>query len=485
MPEISRPTSRTMSLADLQPADYNPRADLQPGDPDYENIKTSIETYGLIDDLVFNEQTGNLVGGHQRLKVLQQMGVESVEVKVVDLSPGMERSLNLMLNKAVGRWDDEKLVALVDELGTMEDAGPTGWADDELAPIRSRLDIENENNEIDEPDLPGLPDDPITKHGDLYKLGGHALMCGDCREADDAKRLFRGELFSMAVTSPPYAAQRKYDESTSFKPIPPDQYVEWFCAVQENIATNMKEDGSWFVNIKEHCEDGQRVLYVKDLTLAHVREWGWLFVDEFIWTHGGTPKAVRQRFKNGWEPIFQFTRGRHKFRPDAVMHKTDSTVDWKGQHPSQNDGSGLSIKGKSSADLQGKCDALAVAKRSGHVIRTKKYTPEIQGEKGQTTIAPDVLMAYPSNVISPGKNKEALGHAAAFPVGLPEFFIKAYTDENDTVYDPFMGSGTTLIAAEKLGRKCFGMEISPAYCDVTVQRWEALTGKKATREEAE
>jgi DNA modification methylase len=75
-----------------------------------------------------------------------------------------------------------------------------------------------------------------------------------------------------------------------------------------------------------------------------------------------------------------------------------------------------------------------------------------------------------------------IAHEAAFPPDLPAFFIKAYSDKGDNVYEPFCGSGTTLIAAEQLSRKCYGMEISPAYCDVIVKRWETLTGKKATRQ---
>ncbi|GAF79444.1 unnamed protein product, partial [marine sediment metagenome] len=149
-----------------------------------------------------------------------------------------------------------------------------------------------------------------------------------------------------------------------------------------------------------------------------------------------------------------FTRGRHKFRPDSVMHATSGAIDWGGRHPSQDDGHGLRQK--------------------------RKYTPDIQGQSGQETIPPDVDFAYPSNVISPGKNREALGHGAAFPVALPSFFIKAYSDEGDAILDPFMGSGSTLIAAEQLDRKCYGIEISPAYCDIIIRRWEEFTGKKAT-----
>jgi DNA modification methylase len=277
--------------------------------------------------------------------------------------------------------------------------------------------------------------------------------------------LMQGAQVNLAVTSPPYASQRKYDESSGFQPIHPDQYVAWFDAVQANIAEALAPDGSWCLNIKEHCEDGQRVLYVKDLTLAHVRQWGWRFVDEYVWTHGGTPKAAVNRFKNGWEPVFHFTRGYHKFRPDAVMHKTDKVPDWEGQHPS-------------AESLQGEREWRKMDSGGDGDM----YGEHRQGEQGHgaTFVASDG-MAYPSNVLSLGKNRDALGHAAAFPVKLPAFFIKAYSDEGDSVYDPFIGSGTTLIAAEQLDRTCYGIEISPRYCDVIVERWQNLTGQSATR----
>ena len=94
-------------------------------------------------------------------------------------------------------------------------------------------------------------------------------------------------------------------------------------------------------------------------------------------------------------------------------------------------------------------------------------------------------LAYPGNRLPTfAATHEALGHAAAFPVGLPAWFMQAYTDEDDTVYDPFMGSGSTLIAAEQEHRRAFGMEISPIYCDVIVMRWQEYTGEQAIHAES-
>jgi site-specific DNA-methyltransferase (adenine-specific) len=105
-------------------------------------------------------------------------------------------------------------------------------------------------------------------------LGDHRLLCGDCRDFGAIDRLFGATKANVVVTSPPYASQRKYDESSGFRPIPPDEYVAWFRDVAANVHTVLAEDGSYFLNIKEHCEDGERSLYVKDLVIAHRRQWG-------------------------------------------------------------------------------------------------------------------------------------------------------------------------------------------------------------------
>ena len=90
-------------------------------------------------------------------------------------------------------------------------------------------------------------------------------------------------------------------------------------------------------------------------------------------------------------------------------------------------------------------------------------------------------MAYPSNVLRVGKNRDAIGHPAMFPIELPEFFIKAFSDESDAILDPFMGGGSTLIASEQTGRTCYGIEMSPTYCDIIIARWERLTGGEAVK----
>jgi DNA modification methylase len=252
-------------------------------------------------------------------------------------------------------------------------------------------------------------------------------------------RLLDGAKVNVAITSPPYASQREYDHASGFTPIPPDEYVAWYRDVAAVVELVLAPDGSYFLNIKEHSEEGERSLYVKDLVIAHRRQWGWRFVDEFCWrnTANGVPGKWPNRLKNAWEPVFHFCRSKDiKFRPKAAGHQSEDVVVYSPDNPSAPSGSGLLGCG---AD-------------------------KITG------------IAWPSNVIEAKAEGSQGSHSAPFPRALVEFFVKAFSDPGDSVYDPFMGSGTTMAAAHVLGRTGYGCEISPAYCDVILRRMEELAG---------
>jgi DNA modification methylase len=308
-----------------------------------------------------------------------------------------------------------------------------GFDDGEIDGLIDALEEDGGEEPSDgDDDVPDVDEgEPSSQLGEIYDLGPHRLICGDCRDSATVARLMDGRRVSIAFTSPPYASQRKYDESSGFTPIPPDEYVEWFEGVQAAVRENLADDGSWFVNIKEHCEDGQRHLYVKDLTIAHVRAWGWRFVDELCWRRNGMPGLFGDRFKNEWEPVFHFSRGPSKFRPDSVREPRDSTTN------------------------EFRPDPLQV--RQGKTTRSESRTYN---------------SALPGNVLDCAMGSNAgSGHSAAFPTSLPSFFIRAFSDSGDVVFDPFMGSGTTIIAAAVTGRVAYGSEISPKYCDLIRRRW--------------
>lgn len=431
------------AVKDFVPYARNPRKN----DAVVDQMAASIREFGFkVPVLALSD--GTIIDGHLRLKAARKLKLESVPVILCDeWTPAQVKAFRLMANKSVSwaEWDAELLRIEMEELKSLDfDLELTGFGENELAQMLEPAHLDG----LTDPDsVPELPSNPITAPGDLWILGKHRLLCGDSRDCSAVKAALDGRKANICVTSPPYASQRKYDESSDFKPIHPDKYVDWFADVAANIAENLAEDGSYFLNIKEHCEDGQRHLYVKDLTIAHVRTWGWLFIDEFCWKRAGVPGKWNNRFKNAWEPIFHFSRtGRIKIFHDAVAHESKHVFDYSPANGKSISGSGLLGK--------------------EHAARFKEG------------------LACASNVleIGTGGSKVSGEHPAEYPVALPEFFIRAFTGSEDVVFDPFSGSGSTLIAAEKNGRCGIGIELSPAYCDVTVRRWQDFTGSEAILE---
>jgi DNA modification methylase len=406
-------------------------------------IAGSLTTFGQRRPLVVWENI--IIAGNGTVEAAKSIGWDKIEITRVptDWTHDQARAYALADNRTaeLAEWDNDILASQLIELDSVGyEIGD--WGFEPLTPPEE-IDLN-----IDE-DFITPPVNPITKERDIWKLGSHRIMCGDSRNPKDVEELLNGNKINLAITSPPYAQQRNYDEKSGFTPIPPEEYVEWFKPVSDQVKKNLTLDGSWFINIKAASEGLSRSLYVMDLVTSHARKWGWNFSEEFCWERIGIPGKPTRRFKNQWESVFQFTLNDWKFRPEKVMTHTSSSFKYEGIE-----------KDWKAKDDQG--------------------ISENQSKLRQREITEG--MAYPGNRLPTfSGSHEALGHSAAFPVGLPEFFIKAYTDEADTIYDPFMGSGSTLLAADQQNRICYGMEISPAYCDVIIQRWENKTGTKAER----
>jgi DNA modification methylase len=430
-----------------------------------DKVALSIREYGWQQPIVVDEQDV-ILAGHARLLAARQLNLAQVPVHVAaGLTAEQCRAYRLMDNRSHQEttWDMDLLGPELLELQALGvDLMLTGFDLGEIAQPGTAG--------LTDPDaVPEVPLVPVTQPGDLWLLGKHRLICGDCRDTNVVKLLMAGQVANVAVTSPPYASQREYDASSGFKPIPPDEYVDWYRAVAAGIETVLAADGSYFLNIKEHAQDGQRSLYVKDMTLAHVRQWGWMFVDEFCWrkTDNGVPGGWPNRFKNAWEPVFHFTRQSEiKFRPKTVGHISDDCFDYSPDNPKSTSGSGL----------------LGTGKRGGMASENTATGSAMRRTRASDESGRFTDIARPSNVIECKTESTQGSHSAPFPRALVEFFIKAVSDEGDIVFDPFMGSGTTLAAAHVLNRAGYGCEISPAYCDVIVKRWQGFTGQEATLE---
>ncbi len=202
-----------MQIEDINPAKYNPRLDLQPGNPEYEKLKRSMQEFGYVEPIVWNKRTGNIVGGHQRYKVLLDTGAQEIDCVVVDLDDAKEKALNLALNKIQGDWDYLKLKDLLQELDTGElDLELTGFDMEEIEDLIAQLHVPEE---IVEDEVPEPPKEPITKPGDLWILGRHRLLCGDATKKEDVERLMDGKKADMVFTDPPYGVE--YTGGLQFK----------------------------------------------------------------------------------------------------------------------------------------------------------------------------------------------------------------------------------------------------------------------------
>jgi len=432
-------------------------------------LRESMATNGQYRPIVANTRTRQVLAGNGTLAAARALGWGQVAVTWVDVDEDAARRIVLVDNRAndLAGYDEAMLLAM---LRDVPDMTGTGYDADYLDALLSRVDATVAGEDApDDDEIPDVPSDPITAPGDVWLLGPHRVICGDCRSPDVVAHLLDGASVNVAFTSPPYADRRVYDATSGFLPIAPDAYVEWFAPVAANVAAHLAADGSFFVNIKPGVTpDGDDTeLYVFDLVLAHVRAWGWHFATEFCWERAGVPKSVTRRFKNQFEPVYQFTRGRWKMRPDAVRHASDNVPTPGG--PGVGDTGWAGAQGGNGAMFGG-------ARKRAHGV-SGAVGEAIQGTNWQHGEFIAAGMAYPGNRLSSfAGSHTATGHTAAFPVGLPAFFVKAYTDEGDTIYDPFMGSGSTLLAAHNTGRIGYGAEISPAYCDVIARRWQTVTG---------
>lgn len=420
-------------------------------------IAASIVEFGFNAPILVDSNAG-IVAGHGRLLAARKLELEEVPVVVLDhLTDTQRRAYIIADNKLAlnAGWDEEALAAELRELERDGlDLALVGFSDDELQVLLAGDEESAEATPEAEEEIPEAPADAISRPGDVWIIGRHRLICGDCRDFATVEKLLDGARADLVITSPPYATQREYDPSSGFKPVPPDEYVKWYEDVAANIAAILADDGSYLLNIKEHAEDGERSLYVKDLVLAHKRLWGWRFIDEFCWrkTDNGVPGGWNNRFKNAWEPVFHFARQPDiKFRPKAVGHVSEDCFDYSPDNPKSKSGSGLLGTG-ARGSAAGKAGATDEEGRFRGVAR-------------------------PSNVIEAKTESSQGSHSAPFPRALVEFFIKALTDGGDVVFDPFLGSGTTMAAAEVLSRSGFGCEISPSYCDVILRRISNLTGE--------
>jgi len=278
----------------------------------------------------------------------------------------------------------------------------------------------------------------------MNKLPLNSVICGDCAAV---LKEFPEDSIDLIVTSPPYADARK----NQYGGIHPDKYVEWFLPVGAEMFRILKPQGTFILNIKERVFKGERHTYVIELILK-LREQGWLWTEEFIWHKKNCyPGKWPNRFRDAWERCLQFNKNKQfKMFQEEVMVPTG---DWAQSR----------LRNLSEVDK----------------IRDESKVNSGFGKNISNWLGRD--KAYPTNVLHMATECSNKSHCATFPVTLPEWFIKLFTDIDDVVLDPFLGSGSTALAAIQQGRNYIGVDINQDFCSLAKDKIQKAATQKVIK----
>ena len=431
-------------LTSLRPAGYNARRwDKQAA----EQLKKSVQTFGVVDPLIVNSapsRSNVVIGGHFRLSVLKELGFKEVPVVYVNI-PDIEREkeLNLRLNRNTGEFDWD-LLAKFDE-GLLVDIGFSSEELDEVFGEDETPEVFDLAKELKKLDIQKIE----IKNGDVYQLGSHRLMCGSSLIEADVLKLMNGERADMCFTDPPYlldylhGKKRKDGKATEGFGLKRDRKYLGTDSLPENF-TDL-----WMANIAKIQKPDFSIIVFENpknlRTIWNALEAHWKYRNTITWH---LPNRV-----SGFAAKYKFFN-----KADIALVGTRGNV-------------ALNLKPEADELLQGEYEnALYATSGKPHwesYGRGKKYCPT------------DFIEFVAADEKSSGQG--IIFGTKPLEILIP--YLKVLTKRNDLVIEPFGGSGSTLVATEKMQRRCYLMEKSPVYAEVIKRRWEKLTGKKATKVE--
>lgn len=426
------------SLAALAPYAANARTH---SDAQVKQIAESIREFGFVNPILVDE-AGEIIAGHGRTLAAQQLGLATVPVIQRDgLTDAQKRALRLADNKLAmnAGWDDALLLAELDALRGMDfDLGLTGFDAAEIDILRGIESApppppppaaDDGTPDPDDEDV-AIPRQRVTRTGDMWLLGGHRLLCGDSTSEADVARLVAGAPVALLFTSPPYGQQRNYTTGG---------IGDWdvlMRGVFQHAAAAVAPAGQVLVNLGMTHHDSEWHPYWQDW-IEWMRTSGWRRFGWYVWDQGpGLPGDWNGRFSPSFEFIFHFNR--EPRRPNKIIESK-----WAGDP--------LLMSGLRKAD--------------GTMSGNSHHGRDIQPFR------------IPDNIVRITRHKARgieIEHPAVFPVKLPEFLIHAFTDPGEAVLEPFSGSGTTIMAAQRSARLARAMELAPEYVDLTIARWQLL-----------
>lgn len=406
-------------------------------------IAASLKRFGQQKPIVIDSK--NVVrAGNGTLAAAKQLGWDSISVVVTDLDGADAVAFAIADNRTaeLANWDNELLRRSLEELKSDQELyAACGFTDDELGEMYR----DDELNGVGEDQVPDLPLEPITKPGDIFSLGNHRLICGDSTDLAVLERLFGEALASMCFTDPPYnvAYEGKTADALTIEndEMDDDSFLQFLRDVFSGVHAFLRDGSVVYV-----CHaDIEAANFIKAFTDA-----GLLYKQCVIWLKN-TLVLGRKDYHSKHEPIlYGWKPGRHRFYAGRKQ-----TTAWD-----EMDGICITDAGDGhviQATVNGKTFA----------VKVPSFEILASGDDQETTVW---------NFKKPHRNAE---HPTMKPVELCARAISHASKRGEIVFDPFLGSGSTLIASEQLSRICYGCELDPKYCDVIVKRWENLTGKKA------
>ena len=403
-------------------------------------IAASIVEYGWTNPILVDGGNG-IIAGHGRLAAAHRLGLADVPViELAHLSAAQKRAYVIADNRLTldAGWDEEMLAL---ELAELSEAGYelalTGFEDAELQDLLASTEESESGAQDDEPsddadDVPEAPATPVSRAGDVWAIGAHRLICGDAADAEVVAVLMAGEQAALCFTSPPYGNQRDYTTGG---------IADWDALMRGVFAQlPMADDGQVLVNLGLIHRDNEFVPYW-EAWLGWMRTTGWRRFGWYVWDQGpGMPGDWQGRFAPSFEFVFHFNRASRK--PNKIV-----PCKFAGQETHlRADGSSTAMRGKD-GEVNGWTHA---------------------GQPTQDMRIPDSVIRVMRHK---GKIGEGIDHPAVFPVALPQFVIEAFSDTGDLVFEPFGGSGSTMLAAQRTGRVCRSVEIAPEYVDVAIRRF--------------
>ena len=428
-------------LSGLHPHPRNPRKHPKPGSPHWEVLKVSLRR-DYFDPLVVNRQNGMLVSGHLRLKVLQEMGYTEADVSVVDYDEHTHLARLIAANQLLGEFEQEILTALAAEIEAAGlDSSLAGLTEKELTALLEPPTLDDDTAQTEQ--LMSKADELQgrwqVQPGDLYEIGSHRLLCGDCASPDNWQLLLRGVLADMTWIDPPYNVdyegvqekrneqKRRQGKSSKIKPqailndsLPEREYAAKLKTWLATAANNMKPGGAIYVAHAD-CYGLQ--------TRVAAHESGFYIAQCLVWVKNGFTMG-RQDYQWQHEPVL------YGWKPGAAHY-------WGG----------------------GYRQATVI---DDEPTLLKKSKPELVRLVNQLRNERD------TTVIREARNVGNGLHPTVKPIGLVARQIWSSSRRGETVQELFCGSGTTLAAAEHTGRRCVATELDPKYCAVILERMSAL-----------